>query len=83
MIFEVLNESLNNFRVLGLKGRELPWVTNSTKIYRKSINTDDELTTVLEEAVGRVLAWGSCLCGFIAENVQGGENLDIEREYLE
>ena len=69
MIYEVLNESLNSYRVLGMKGRELPWITNSTKVHKKLVKSEDELTTILEESVTKVLAWGSCLCGFIAENV--------------
>ena len=83
MIFEVLNESLNYYRTYGIKGKFLPWITNSKKINQKPINNELDLANILEESVSKVLTWGSCLCGFIAENIQSGENLELEKEYLE
>ena len=83
MIYDSFNEALDSMRPFGIRGKPLPWKTNSLKISSVQI-TEENMEKILGLAIAKVLKWGSFLCGFIPERIEtpNGEVINIDEEYL-
>jgi hypothetical protein len=62
LLFDCLNESLDSFRVYGLRGTPLP-LKNSGRVWKiiKDLQVDD----LMQRASSKVMEWGTFMCGFI------------------
>jgi len=62
LLFDCLNESLDSFRVYGLKGTPLP-LKNSGRVFK--VIRDNNVEEVMQRASAKVMEWGTFMCGFI------------------
>lgn len=83
MIYDSFNESLDSMRPYGLRGKPLPWKTNTLKVSSSQVN-EENMEKILGLAIAKVLKWGSFLCGFIPERIEtpNGDIINIDEDYL-
>eukprot|EP01017_Pseudomicrothorax_dubius_P007090 TRINITY_DN12144_c0_g1_i14.p1 TRINITY_DN12144_c0_g1~~TRINITY_DN12144_c0_g1_i14.p1 ORF type:complete len:311 (-),score=87.77 TRINITY_DN12144_c0_g1_i14:157-1089(-) len=83
LIFDALNEILDEFRPFGLKGKPAPWRNSSRKVFFKRITVETALD-VLDKAKERVVEWASSMCGFIHDKDDNllGRDLHLDEDYI-
>ena len=66
MIFDSLNEVLDNYRPYGYNGEPYPW-KSTIKAQRPKVINDSNMEDVLDKAKTKVVEWAQNQCGYYGE----------------
>lgn len=64
MLFDTLNELLDNYRLCGTSGETYP---HRLLYERKNITTENKLVPLFEQCTDKILEWSTFMCGFFKE----------------